>query len=195
MAVDPSGHLAMILTGGTIARVDLATGRRSQARARGSCAGLVGASAGRALTWAGDRIAVIGAELRVFRGRQIVGGAGACLVDPATGATRRLTRDGTSLLVTRDRIVVSGMGHPRDRYLHGAGLTAFTLGGRQLWHAEGERVGRAFAVADRVFLPHQVKRHTQVEAYDLKTGRHLASLFEPGFGVQPISGATLSVGF
>ena len=57
------------------------------------------------------------------------------------------------------------------------------------------RIGRAFAVGSRVFLPHRVKRHTQVEAYDLRTGRHLASLFEPGFGVQPVSGAVLSVGF
>ncbi len=133
-------------------------------------------------------------EQRAKGGSRSFPGAGACLVDPATGASTRLTQDGSFLLVAKDTIVVSGAARPRDRYRHGAGLTAFDLTGKRLWHAAGERNGMAYAVGDRVYLPRFVKRHTVAEGYDLVSGRHVASLFQPGSGVQIVSGASLSVG-
>jgi hypothetical protein len=181
------GDLVLLGPGRTLVRVSLPTGRTSRVRLDGTCAALLSAPT-LGVTWAGNRLAVVASAARIVA--RHLPGLGACLVDPATGTTTRLTADGSSLLVTGDRIVVSGL----TRNVRGAGLTAFSLSGQRVWHAAGDRVGQAFAIGDRVFLPRLVKGATVVESYDLRSGRALATIRARGLGLAPLSGAVVSVG-
>jgi hypothetical protein len=181
------GDLVLLGPGRTLVRVSLPAGRTSRVRLDGTCAALLNAPT-LGVTWAGNRLAVAASSTRIVA--KHLPGLGACLVDPASGRTTRLTADGSTLLVAGDRIVVSGL----TRNVRGAGLTAFSLSGQRLWHAAGDRVGRAFAIGDRVFLPRLVKGATVVASYDLRTGRALAIIRARGLGTAPLSGAVLSVG-
>ena len=99
-------------------------------------------------------------------------------------------------MVWATRIVVSGMARHGGAPAAAPASRPSSFAGRRLRHAAGDRAGRAFAIGDRVFLPHTVKRHTVVEVLDLASGRHVASLSQPGLGAQPAVplGAPVSLG-
>jgi hypothetical protein len=112
-------------------------------------------------------------------------GAGVTSIDPETGRATIITRQGNWVLPTPDRLIVGGPN---------LGLTAFARDGKQVWHAARHQTVYPYAIGDTVFAPHQVKRHTIVDAYAIDTGRHRASVFQRGQGTRPFSGALLPTG-
>jgi hypothetical protein len=139
-------------------------------------------------------LAITGAHEVVHAHQVGYRGIGVVLVDPETGDVHTLTRTGSRLLVAGDTIVVSGFASTGKGRGGGTGLTAFTSDGTLLWHADGDRLVSPFESGQRVYAPRAVKRHTVVDAYDLASGRQLASLYQRGLGVRPITGATGSTG-
>ena len=89
------------------------------------------------------------------------------------------------MLPTPDRLIVGGIN---------LGLTAFSARRAAIWHAAKRQTVYPYAIGDTVFAPHQVKRHTLVDAYAIETGRHRASVFQRGVGTRPFSGALLPTG-
>jgi hypothetical protein len=138
-------------------------------------------------------LAVTGERLS-GKGHVDVRGLGVTLLDPATGRTRVLARDGSGLLVAGDTVVVSGYASGATGRGAGTGLTAFTSTGRRLWHTDGSRIAVPFESGQRVYAPRSVQRHTIVDAFDLATGRPLARLYQRADGVRPITGAVDSTG-
>jgi hypothetical protein len=146
-----------------------------------------------AIAWFGNSLAVSGTISPGHSNYMRARGLGVVLLDPASGAVRMLTPNGAVLMVVDHMLVVSGFAHTgRVRY-PGAGITAFSLAGRELWHAEGTRLVWPFATAQRVYAPRLVKRHTIVDVYDLDSGRPGASIFQRGTGIRPVTGVTDSI--
>jgi hypothetical protein len=112
-------------------------------------------------------------------------GAGVTSIDPQTGRATIITRRGNWVLATPDRLIVGGPN---------LGLTAYAPDGAQVWHAAKHQTVYPYAIGDTVFAPHQIKRHTIVDAYAIDTGRHRASVFQRGVGTRPFSGALQPTG-
>jgi hypothetical protein len=138
------------------------------------------------LTWIGDSIAVTG--FSTGPGQLNERGLGVALLDPSSGATHLVTRRGSNILVVGDTLVVSGFDPTGPSRGKGTGLTAYASDGTRLWHADGTRLVWPFETDQRVYAPRSVKRHTIVDVYDLRTGKAVASLFQRGNGVRPITG-------
>lgn len=112
-------------------------------------------------------------------------GAGVTSIDPSTGRTTIIARQGSWVLPTPDRLIVGGLN---------LGLTAFAPDGKRVWHVARHQTVYPYAIGDTVFAPHQVKRHTIVDAYAIDTGRLRASVFQRGVGTRPFSGALQPTG-
>ena len=177
--------VAVVQAGHPLVQVDLVTGQVTRTRLHGT----LGWSAIRnpflRAVWWHDRLIVTGMTFV-----PVVPGparpwkpGGVTSIDPHTGTATLLSREGTWVLPTRDRLVVGGQG---------LGLTAYSPAGRRVWHADGKRTVVPFAVGDTIFAPRSVKRHTIVDSYSAQTGRHLASRFQPGEGTRPFAGAIQS---
>jgi hypothetical protein len=212
IAISPSGDQAAIVTGDRrVSLVDLASASIRTLRLR-TAPGALDVPSPRspqtqitlAATWSSPRdLAVTGSSLTqklvIHRtdGRTTttspwsMRGLGVALLDPTRATARLITRNGSAVLATNGRLLVSGDGGaPRT----GAGVTAYTPGGRRLWHVEGGSLAYPLVVGSRMFVDRFVKRHTMVDAFTLPGGRFERSLFARRTGPFVISGAQFPVG-
>ena len=181
--------LAFVLAGKSLVQIDLERHTITITALKGQRGwkGKPGGTMLRAVWWH-DKLIVTGvAVVPIARGHAPPRwpGAGVTAIDPKTGTATIITRQGNWVLPTPDRLIVGGPN---------LGLTAFAPDGRQVWHAAKHQTVYPYAIGDTVFAPHQVKRHTLVDAYAIDTGRHRASVFQRGVGTRPFSGALLPTG-
>ena len=181
--------LAFVQAGQSLIQVDLKTHaiRRTALQGDRAWKGMPGRPDLRAVWWH-DKVIVTGASYAaVVRGQAAPRwpGAGVTSIHPETGKATIITRQGNWVLPTPDRLIVGGPN---------LGLTAYAPDGTQAWHAAKHQTVYPYAIGDTVFAPHQVKRHTIVDAYAIDTGRHRASVFQRGVGTRPFSGALQPTG-
>ena len=179
--------LAVVQAGHPLIRIDLATHHLTRTILHGSRAWTSVREPQLKAVWWHGRLIVTGASfMPVGRdGTSSWPSAGVTSIDPATGNATVVTRHGSWVLPTPNRLIVGGPG---------LGLTAFTPDRRRVWHADGRRTVYPFGAGGTIFAPRQAKRHTVVDSYSAQTGRHLASRYQPGPGTRPFSGVTQPTG-
>ena len=178
--------LAVVQSGQPLTLIDLSAHRVQRVPLRGAVTWAVARSPALAAVFWHDRLIVTGASFSPTRaGVKRWPSAGVTAIDPRTGATAVIAREGSWVLAMQNSLVVGGPS---------LGLTAFSPDGRRLWHVGGRRTIWPFAIGDTVFAPRQEQRHTIVDAFSARTGKLISSRFQPGQGTRPFSGVIQPTG-
>lgn len=181
--------LAFVQGGRTLVQVDLTTRaiRRTPLHGQRGWAGLPGRPDFRIAWWHNNLVVTGASYVPIVKGHSAprFPGAGVTSIEPNTGTTTIIARHGMWVLPTPERLIVGGPN---------LGLTAYAPDGTEVWHVARHQTVYPYAIGDTVFAPHQVKRHTIVDAYAIDTGRHRASVFQRGVGTRPFSGALQPTG-
>jgi hypothetical protein len=190
---------AIVADNGSISIVDLAARPLQLRRLPAALARKRAANTASSVTWVGTSLAITATTEATALGRResYLRGRGVVLVDPQRATRRVLTPHGSRLLVAGNALIVSGYDDSRPGGTaigDGVGVTAYAPDGTRLWHADGARIVRPYAIGQRVYAPRMVKHDTVVDVFDLQTGRALAHLHQNGLGVVPLTGAIESIG-